>query len=281
MTKIFTMDNMDGALPYMDKKVFDYIYECCTENFECFDNFDLIVFDFYDIRGDGANCGKLMIYTDKCNLLIFCENNPLKDKVTKMISELKHEENGNCALVMYRFFERLLRGDPGYLQGYEQKLNESEDGILSDMSEFNPRIFIKWRKELIHLKRYYVQLNTIFDEISDNDNELIPKSVLHRFNTLCRRTERYISIVMNLQETVRQIREAYQAQISIKQNTLMQVFTLVTVIFLPLTLIVGWYGMNFVYMPELRWKYGYAAVICLCVILSAAMVWIFKKKKWM
>ena len=56
---------------------------------------------------------------------------------------------------------------------------------------------------------------------------------------------------------------------------------MVTAVFLPLTLLVGWYGMNFVGMPELHWKYGYPAVILVSVGIVAALVIYFKKKKWL
>jgi magnesium transporter len=60
----------------------------------------------------------------------------------------------------------------------------------------------------------------------------------------------------------------------------MKFFTVVTTIFLPLTLIVGWYGMNFKYMPELTWKYGYFAVIILMIAVVIACLILFKKKKY-
>ena len=59
-----------------------------------------------------------------------------------------------------------------------------------------------------------------------------------------------------LRENVLQIRELYQSMQDARQNKIMVVITIVTTIFLPLTLITGWYGMNFVYMPELQWRYG-------------------------
>ena len=85
----------------------------------------------------------------------------------------------------------------------------------------------------------------------------------------------------SLRESVAQLREAYQSQLSIQQNDLMKIFTVVTAVFLPLTLLVGWYGMNFVGMPELHWKYGYPAVILVSVGIVAALVIYFKKKKWL
>ena len=61
----------------------------------------------------------------------------------------------------------------------------------------------------------------------------------------------------------------------------MKYFTLMTSLFLPLTLIVGWYGMNFTSMPEISWKYGYFYVIILSLLSSVVCIWWFKKKKWL
>ena len=64
-------------------------------------------------------------------------------------------------------------------------------------------------------------------------------------------------------------------------NNIMKLFTVVSVIFLPLSLIVGWYGMNFVGMPELAWKYGYVMVIIICAVVTLFNFIMFKIKKWM
>ena len=138
----------------------------------------------------------------------------------------------------------------------------------------------RWQ-ELRRLKRYYEQLDSIFDELAENDNSLLGKQNTRRFANLGNRMERYLNAVQSLRESVAQLREAYQSQLSIQQNDLMKIFTVVTAVFLPLTLLVGWYGMNFVGMPELHWKYGYPAVILVSVGIVAALVIYFKKKKWL
>ncbi|MDE7063374.1 MAG: cobalt transporter, partial [Lachnospiraceae bacterium] len=83
-----------------------------------------------------------------------------------------------------------------------------------------------------------------------------------------------------LREYAMQVQDVYQSEISIRQNAIMKVLTVVTTIFLPLTLIAGWYGMNFKYMPELAWEYGYPAAIGLSVIVVLVCLWIFRKKKY-
>ena len=94
------------------------------------------------------------------------------------------------------------------------------------------------------------------------------------------RSERLHDHVEMLREYLLQLRELYQSQIEVQQNRVMSILTVVTTIFLPLTLIAGWYGMNFRGMPELSWRYGYPAVIAVSIAVVFISLWICKKRKF-
>lgn len=76
------------------------------------------------------------------------------------------------------------------------------------------------------------------------------------------------------------MRELFQAEIDIRQSRIMKILTIVTTIFLPLSLVAGWYGMNFAYMPELSWKYGYPAVIVVSALVILICLLIMNKEKF-
>ena len=279
MIKLFLFEKMKDAIPFVDKTVFNYIYECHAESFEGFDKYNLLAFDFYDVLGDNNDTSGIMLYHDAENLLVFCEEKSVKSKAEKIFTELSLPENAAPGYALYKFFEKLLSGVNWYLQTRDQELNAVEENILSE-NDYDARTFSSWRKELLRLKCYFMQLNTIFEEMNENDNNLLDEACIRRISVLCTRTDRYLGAVLNLQESIRQIQEAHRSQLSIRQNKIMQIFTIVTVIFLPLTLITGWYGMNFKHMPELSWRYGYPVSAALCVFIAAVMIWMFKRKKW-
>ena len=77
-----------------------------------------------------------------------------------------------------------------------------------------------------------------------------------------------------------QTREMQQAQIDLRQNDTMRILTVVSTIFFPLSLIAGWYGMNFTHMPELSAPYAYFILIGVCILIVAVEIWYFKKKGW-
>jgi len=108
---------------------------------------------------------------------------------------------------------------------------------------------------------------------------LIDQKELRQFKIQTNRANRLYNGVLNLRDYVTQVREAFQTQTDINLNSVMKVFTVITSIFFPLTLIVGWCGMNLC-MPEFGWRYGYLFVIVISVITAAATLLYFKMKKW-
>ena len=88
------------------------------------------------------------------------------------------------------------------------------------------------------------------------------------------------SVIRTSQEMTNEIRENYESFTSFRMNSIMQILTLVSVIFSPLTFIVGVYGMNFEFMPELKWHYAYFVCLTLMLIITIILIIFFKKKKW-
>ena len=82
-----------------------------------------------------------------------------------------------------------------------------------------------------------------------------------------------------LRDYTMQVRDLYHGQLEVKQNYTMTILTVVTTIFMPLTLIAGWYGMNFRYMPELDSPAGYPIVIAVSAAIVIGSLIFFKKKK--
>jgi magnesium transporter len=81
-------------------------------------------------------------------------------------------------------------------------------------------------------------------------------------------------------DMLRSLRDSNATNISNRMNEVMKVLTMISTVFIPLSFIVGFYGMNFAYMPELQWRYGYFAVIAALVAVSLGMVAFFKRKRW-
>ena len=128
--------------------------------------------------------------------------------------------------------------------------------------------------------RYYSQLNDVACELRGSENGYFSEDEQRLFHMLEERIVRLRQQSQLLREYCTQIQSMFQSEIDIRQNRIMKILTLVTTIFLPLSLLVGWYGMNFTGMPELSWKYGYPAVIVVSLSIVLISLWICKKKKF-
>ncbi|MCE5221257.1 MAG: magnesium transporter [Clostridium sp.] len=256
-------------------------YECIngrSSKFESYEGFDYICLKIPEINDVLKPSKKVCIIFSK-NLLVFiCDNNSTIDDIISKTkaSEIKFT---NLSKMLYIFFDRLTSEDTYFIESIEQEITKLEEGLITSKEDNYLNKIIILRKKLLKLKRYYERLLNIAESIEENDNELIEKKTIKYFRMFTNRINRLYQGVNNLRDYVTQVREAYQAQVDINQNTLMKLFTVVTTIFLPLTLIVGWYGMNF-NMPEYSWSYSYPIVILISISIVVICVLWFKKNKW-
>ena len=274
MQKVLLFEQLDSVSEYLDKALYEHIKNGQFGKFECHPQANLISFKWLDIHHIGIAPLKIAIYMSKEHLFFFCKDENCLKKAEKLI-----ENNQPNERVLYSFFSEIIRNDIDLLEKLEEKITIAEDELLSSSKKESAKGIITFRRKLLHLKKYYEQLNYIFEGLLENENGIIGNDYLRFFGILNSRIDRLFASVLNLRDYVTQVREAYQAQIDIEQNAIMKVFTVVTAIFLPLSLIAGWYGMN-LQMPEFSWKFGYLFVILLSSSIAIISLIIFKIKKW-
>lgn len=174
----------------------------------------------------------------------------------------------------------LIQNDLPYIQQLETRLTNLEQAVLdNETGRFLHQMSVI-RKELNRTNRFYAQLADFASSLLEEGEDLFTSQSKKRMSHLLRRVENLRGETRMLHEYATQISSEYQAQVDIAQNRVMKVLTIVTAIFLPLSLIAGWYGMNFAGMPLLEWRYGYPVVVGASVLVVAALIWYFKRKKW-
>ena len=252
------------------------------DRFECHQDVNLISFDWYDVRQPLEKPSRVVIYVDAQDIVFLFEEKSALEAAGALLRDLPGGPAMDAASgeqSLYRFFNGVIKCDNDSLEALEVEIISAEDGIMSSPKRQLSHSFARFRRTLFILKRYYEQLNTIFEGLVENENHLIGEDSLRHFVILDGRIDRLYENVRSLRDYVSQVREAYQAQIDIEQNSLMKTFTVITAIFLPLTLLVGWYGMN-LQMPEFGWAHGYFFVIVLSIVIVIFCLREFKKRKW-
>ena len=152
-------------------------------------------------------------------------------------------------------------------------LEAQEQGDLARVNEIRSDI----RVLLVH----YEQIIDMTQELEENENGFFSEENLRYFHLFMNLMARRHDSAVSLRDHTMQVRDLYNSQLEVRQNRTMTLLTVITTIFMPLTLIAGWYGMNFRYMPELEWPIAYPLVILVSIAIVVFCLILFRKKKWL
>ena len=131
MQRVLSMQRMGEAAPHMDPKTLQYLNEGQIESFESFEEFSLIAFDWYDVHSDRTQNEQMLLYLDREDLFIFCEDRAAEDKANAIFREVTADGPLDNQQLLYRFFVRLIHGDMSHLEQLEADISEGETAILS------------------------------------------------------------------------------------------------------------------------------------------------------
>jgi magnesium transporter len=173
------------------------------------------------------------------------------------------------------------------LEKIDEHIEKIEDSLLVSPEEGTLQKIHSIKKETIKLKRAVFPLKDIIYTLEREQYSFIAKSTYIYLRDLHDHIKQIAENVENYREVINGLQEVYISQSGQKMNEIMKILTIISTIFIPLTFIVGIYGMNFHAenspwnMPELSWKYGYPFVILIMICVVIGMLIFFKRKKWL
>ena len=190
-------------------------------------------------------------------------------------------KNTNLEKLIYSFLDALVAGDIIMLESTGAEVSELEAQVLRDEAhEDFTTTLLDLKNRLLSAHNYYEQLLDITEAVEENENDIFDTDSLMYISNMGKKIVRLREDVDALSNMVVHLQDAYSSYLDMNLNKTMKFFTVITSIFFPLTIIVGWYGMNFQSMPEFYWRYGYLYVILLSIIVVLVLVLVGKRKKW-
>lgn len=206
------------------------------------------------------------------------------DTARGIIERIKHSRQWKIPSLerfLYDFLEQIVHEDLHLMEQFDNELVQIEKDILNTTESSHLKEINLIRSDIRELRIHYEQLIDFVQELEENENGFFQEENLRYFHLFSNRMARLYDTATSLRDYTMQLGDLYQSQIDLKQNRIMTILTVVTTIFMPLTLITGWYGMNFTHMPELDSPYGYPLVIVTALVIAVASLLYFKKKKWL
>ena len=264
------------------------IEQCLSEHdryrnsVDVFDTYTFSVVTVVDAQDPMTHPDKVAFFF-KRNLFLMvslADEDRSADRIFMSVAARYKPEAATMEKVVAGVLEAFVERDGEALAAMAFEVNEMEEEVAAGKTDrkFNIEVFER-RKRLLRLGNYYEQLIDIGGELTENENDIFEGDWLRYISMFVGRVERRYANVQLLRDSLTQVREAYQAVLDYSLNRVIRTLTVLATVYLPPTLISGWYGMNFTHMPELDWWLGYPLVIGLSIVFVVASMLYFKKKK--
>ncbi|MGL5202257.1 magnesium/cobalt transporter CorA [Cetobacterium sp.] len=218
------------------------------------------------------------------NLLITFQESPnsifdkIKNRIEKNIGRLRKK---NTSYLTYGLLDRIIDNYFLILDSLNSRLDELEEEIITNPTKESFEKILTLKKDILKLRKCVYPLKELISNLKSNEvKEFFGEDVGIFLVDL----EDHITIVYDTVENLfikgNELIQLYHTTISTGMNEIMKVLTMISTIFIPLSFLVGLYGMNFETMPELQWKYGYFLLLGVLFSIVGSMAYFFKKKKW-
>ncbi len=167
------------------------------------------------------------------------------------------------------------------LDQMEEALSQLEGDILSASGKESKRSIHELKMQFIMLRKAIAPLREAISRFSRSESLLIAKETDIFLRDLHDHVIQITDTIDTQRDVMNGLYDLYLSEINLRMNNVIQVLTIISTIFIPLTFLAGIYGMNFDYMPELRWKYGYFFVWGVMLLIGLSLLSLFRRKKWL
>ena len=167
------------------------------------------------------------------------------------------------------------------LENDGEKIEELEDKVVADPKPETLQKIHRLKREMIFLRRSVWPLRELVNSLERGESPLIHKATRIYLRDVYDHTIQVIDTLETYRDMLSGMHDTYLSSISNRMNEVMKVLTIIATIFIPLTFIAGVYGMNFEFMPELKWRWAYFGVWGVIFVVAIGMVIYFKRRKWL
>ena len=185
-----------------------------------------------------------------------------------------------CDYLAYALVDAIVDNYFLILEKIGEKIEKLEEDIIEGPTPKTLQIIHNMKREIIYMRKQVWPIRELINGIRKGDYSLIKESTEIFFRDVYDHTIQIIDTIESYRDILSGMTDLYLSTISHKMNEVMKVLTIIATIFIPITFIAGIYGMNFKYMPELEWRWGYFSVWLIMCVLIVGMLSYFKKKKW-
>lgn len=203
---------------------------------------------------------------------------PIRERLRQSLGRVR---KSGADYLLYALLDVIVDHYFVVLDTFGNRIEELEAKVIARPRNEDLRAIQHLRGQLISVSRHVTPMRELSGRLNTIESPLIDKSTRRYLNDLQDHTVYISETIGTYRELLTSLENTYHAGVNLRMGQVMKLLTVISTIFIPLTFIVGVYGMNFHNMPELEWRYGYYGVMAFMGILSLGMLVWFKRKKWL
>lgn len=217
------------------------------------------------------------------NFLLSFQEEPY-DGITVIAERIRHCQGRirehKADYLAYTLIDSIIDQYFVVLEGIGEQLENAEEAIMKTPSREKANVLYRLKRQLIIFRKAVWPAREVINNLLRINETLVSPSTLPYLRDVYDHTVQVIDTIETDRDMLGGMLDIYLSSLTNRINEVMKVLTIIATIFIPLTFIASIYGMNFVDMPELHWRYGYPAVLTIMAIVAIAMIIYFRKKKW-
>lgn len=203
--------------------------------------------------------------------------NPIRERLKNPASRLR--KNG-VDLLAYSLIDAVVDNYFLILEHFGDEIEELEEELIIYPLPETLKAIQRYKRDMITLRRSIWPLRELINSLQRTESGLIKESTQLYLRDVYDHTIQVIDSIEAFRDILSSMVDVYLSSLSNRMNDIMKVLTIIATIFIPLTFIAGVYGMNFEYMPELEWRWGYPVVMLGMALIGISMFLYFKKRRW-
>src|SRR5262245_23806299 len=217
------------------------------------------------------------------NYLVTVHSQPIRNiekaqRIWRQWADLAERKTG---LPAYLLMDAIVDGYMPMLDDFSDRLDEIETQIFENIQPEALRDIFRIKKQLIFLRRAVAPLRDVFNTLLRREQPVFSRETMIYFQDVYDHLIRVADSIDALREIAGSTMDAYLSVSGNRTNFVMKRLTSIATILMSVTLIAGIYGMNFNFMPELRWRYGYSGALASMLVVALALYFYFRKIKWL
>lgn len=247
------------------------------------DNYVFIILSLPRLVDEEIVIEQISLFASQGKIISLCQGDgaifePVRERLRQQLGRLRHND---ASYLLYVLIDTVIDAAFPVLENLSDSIETLEENILESPDKSQMHTLHRLKRDLLLLRKTLWPQREVLNRLLRDEIEVLNPAHRLYFNDCHDHVIQIIDLIETYREMLNGLLDLYLSSLNNRMNDIMRVLTIIATIFIPLTFLVGVYGMNFKHMPELEWLFGYPLLWGIMLVIGAGMLWLFRRNHWL